>query len=480
MIHPVLLCGGSGTRLWPVSRRDHPKQFTALSGRESLFQASARRFAAAGFADPLILTGEVSRFTATAQLEEAAITPRAVLIEPAGRNTAPAVLAAALWLAREDPQALMLVSPADHEIPDADAFRDAVLAGTAAARAGQLVTFGIRPDRAETGYGYLRLGAPLPLRDGAPPAPPAPLPLAGFVEKPCASRAAQMLASGDHLWNAGIFLFTARAILEAFAAHAPDLIAPARAALEGADADLDFLRLAAGPWAELPDISLDYAVMERAENLCVVPFSGRWSDMGGWDAVWRHGAADADGVVTLGLAEAVACTDSLLRSEPDGPALVGLGLSGIVAVATGDAVLVADKSRAQEVRVAVERLEARGAPQARKSARDHRPWGWFETLALGPRFQVKRIVVRPGGVLSLQSHVHRAEHWIVVCGTARVTLDDEVRLVAENQSVYIPLGTRHRLENPGKLPMILIEVQTGAYLGEDDITRHEDIYRRDR
>ncbi|MGR3573104.1 mannose-1-phosphate guanylyltransferase/mannose-6-phosphate isomerase [Brevirhabdus sp.] len=476
MIHPILLCGGSGTRLWPVSRPDHPKQFAALSGRESLFQASARRFAAAGFADPLILTGEVSRFTATAQLEEAGIAPRAVLIEPAGRDTAPAVLIAALWLAREDPDALMLVSPADHEIPDAEGFRDAVLAGVGAARAGRLVTFGIRPDRAETGYGYLRLDAPLEeVPDGGAADP---RPLAGFVEKPCATRAAAMLASGDHLWNAGIFLFTARAILDAFAAHAPDLIAPARAALEGARADLDFLRLAAAPWAELPHISLDYAVMERAENLCVVPFSGRWSDMGGWDAVWRHGAPDARGVVTLGLSEAVDCTDSLLRSEPGGPALVGLGLSGVVAVATGDAVLVADKSRAQEVRVAVERLDARGAPQARKSARDHRPWGWFETLALGPRFQVKRIVVRPGGVLSLQSHVHRAEHWIVVSGTARVTLGDQTRLVGENESVYIPLGTRHRLENPGKLPMILIEVQTGAYLGEDDITRHEDIYRR--
>ncbi len=471
-ITPVLLCGGSGTRLWPLSRKSYPKQFVPLTGRESLFQASVRRLSGAGFAAPVVVTADGFRFIVTEQLAAVGIDPGAVLIEPSARNTAPAVLAAALHVAATDPEGLILVAPSDHVIPDAAAFRAAVTAGVPAARAGRIVTFGIRPDRAETGYGWLELAAPPPEGDTAP------RDLVRFVEKPDAPRAAQMLAAGRYLWNAGIFLFSAAAILQAFRTHAPDLLDPVQAAVTGARPDLGFLRLDPAAWEGVPDISVDYAVMERAENLSVVPFAGRWSDLGGWEAVWQEGDADAAGNVTAGPATGIDCTGSLLRSEADGLRLVGIGLQDMVAVAMPDAVLVAPRAQAQKVKDAVAALRAEGAAQADAFPVDHRPWGWFESLALGPRFQVKRIVVKPGAALSLQSHHHRAEHWVVVEGTAQVTIGEEVRLVAENQSVYIPLGARHRLENPGKLPLTLIEVQTGAYLGEDDIVRHEDVYAR--
>lgn len=470
MITPVILCGGSGTRLWPLSRKSYPKQFSRLTGDESLFQASARRLSGAGFAPPLVLTGSDFRFIVTEQLMEAGVEPGAVMIEPEGRNTAPAVLAAALWLADRDPDSLMLVAPSDHVVPDGAAFRAAIDGGAAAARDGRLVTFGITPDRPETGYGYLEFEANAENGVAA---------LRRFVEKPDAGRAAEMLAAGNFLWNAGIFLFSVKEILAAFKAHAPGLMAPVQAALAAAKPDLGFLRLDPEAWAGVEDISIDYAVMERADNLAVVPFDAGWSDLGGWDAVWRESGPDDDGVVTAGPASAIDCRDSLLRSESEALELVGIGLENVMAVAMPDAVLVADMSRAQEVKRAVALLKEKGAGQAVQFPRDHRPWGWFESLVIGERFQVKRIVVHPGAALSLQSHVHRSEHWIVVEGTALVTIDDEKKLVTENQSVYIPVGSVHRMENPGKVPMVLIEVQTGTYLGEDDITRYEDVYARD-
>lgn len=472
MITPVLLSGGSGTRLWPLSRKSYPKQFTPLIGEETLFQASARRLSGPGFAKPLVLTNSDFRFIVTEQLAAAGIDPGAVLIEPEGKNTAPAVLAAALWLARENPEALMLVAPSDHVVPDAPAFRAAVELGRPAALAGKLVTFGIAPDHAETGYGYLELAECL---DGAAPRV---MDLLRFVEKPDLVRAEAMVASGRHLWNAGIFLFSVAAIIEAFRTHAPDLMEPVSASLDAARPDLGFLRLDPAAWSRVRDISIDYAVMERADNLAVVPYSAGWSDLGGWDAVWRAGERDQNGVATTGHATAIDCTDSLLRSEDSRVELVGLGLQNIIAVAMPDAVLVADASRAQDVKRVVTALKAKHARQAESFPRDHRPWGWYESLVLSERFQVKRIVVHPGAALSLQSHHHRAEHWIVVSGTAEVTIGTEVRLVTENQSVYIPLGTVHRMKNPGKVPMVLIEVQTGAYLGEDDIIRYEDDYAR--
>lgn len=473
MITPVLLCGGSGTRLWPLSRKSYPKQFSSLIGDSTLFQASAQRLSGAGFAAPMVLTNSDFRFIVTEQLAEAGVDPAAILIEPEGRNTAPAVLAAALWLAKTDPDALMLVAPSDHVVPDAPAFRVAVEAGVAAAEAGQLVTFGIKPTHAETGYGYLEL-AEDPGDFAA-----RPLKLSRFVEKPDAARAAEMLAAGTYLWNAGIFLFSVKTIIEAFRAHAPDLIDPVAAAVDHGKPDLGFLRLAPEPWGQADNISIDYAVMERADNLSVVPFAAGWSDLGGWDAVWRETDRDGRGVALSGPATALDCDDTLLRSEDDALEVVGIGLKNIITVAMPDAVLVADASRAQDVKHAVAALKAKQAKQAESFPKDHRPWGWFESLVIGDRFQVKRIVVHPGAALSLQSHHHRSEHWIVVEGTARVTVDDTVTLVSENQSVYIPLGAVHRMENPGKVPMVLIEVQTGSYLGEDDIIRYEDVYSRD-
>ncbi|WP_323032761.1 mannose-1-phosphate guanylyltransferase/mannose-6-phosphate isomerase [Paracoccus sp. (in: a-proteobacteria)] len=471
-ITPVLLAGGSGTRLWPVSRKSFPKQFAPLVGEESLFQASARRLSGARYGAPLVMTNADFRFIVAEQLDQIGIAPAAIMIEPAGRNTAPAILAAALAAAEKDPEAVLLVAPSDHVVPDAEAFGRAVELGLPAAQAGRIVTFGITPTRPETGYGYMEAEG-----NGA-----GPLVLKRFVEKPDAENAARMIAQGNFLWNAGIFLFAARTMIEAFRTHAPEYLEPVQAALTEAHTDLGFLRLAPEPWDRLPDLSVDYAVLEKADNLSVVRFSGHWSDLGGWDAVWREtqGTEPAErGAVTDNRSTAIDCDNVLLRSQDEGIEVVGIGLKDVMVVATDDAVLVAGMDRAQEVRKAVSALKAKGARQAEHFLRDHRPWGWFETLALADRFQVKRIVVNPGGALSLQSHFHRSEHWIVVSGTARVTVDDTVTLLTENQSIYVPLGAVHRLENPGKVPMVLIEVQTGAYLGEDDIIRYEDVYSRD-
>ncbi len=475
-ITPVILCGGSGTRLWPLSRASYPKQFAPLLDDDrTLFQATATRLAGTGdgveFAAPIVVTNSDFRFIVTEQLTEAGIDPGAILIEPEGRNTAPAVLAAALHLHARDPDAVMLVAPSDHVMPDDAAFRGAVAKGLQAVTDGQIVLFGIPQDRPETGYGYLELDTP---SDG-----PEAVPLKRFIEKPDADAARAMFESGAHLWNAGICLMRVADLLAAITAHAPDLMAPVADAVEGARIDLGFVRLAPGAWAKAPDISIDYAVMEKAPNLSVVPYGADWSDLGGWDAVWRAAPKGAGGTVTAGAATAIDCEGSLLRSDSETLEIVGIGLRDVFAVAMNDAVLVASMDRAQDVRLAVEALRAKGAAQATAFPKDHRPWGWFESLVIGERFQVKRIHVHPGAALSLQSHVHRSEHWIVVEGTARVTVDGEVRLISENQSVYVPLGARHRMENPGKVPMVLIEVQTGTYLGEDDIQRYEDLYARD-
>ena len=469
MITPVLMCGGSGTRLWPLSRKSYPKQFAPLLGDESLFQASALRFVGHGFAAPLILTAEAFRFVVGEQLGAIGVQPAGILIEPEGRNTAPAAAVAALYLAAQDPDAMMLLAPADHAIAEPDRFRDAVIAATPAAQAGQIVTFGIAPDRPETGYGWLEPGA----TDH-----PGTETLIRFIEKPDLANAQTLLAGGRCLWNAGVFLARADVMIAAFRAHAPAILDAAQAALDAARRDLDFMRLDAAAWAKVPEDSIDYAVMEKAGNLSVRRYDGAWSDLGDWQSVWRDSPSDGDGNALAGPALALGCQDTLLRSEHPDIQLVGIGLTDIVAIAMRDAVLVVDRNRCQDVKGAVTALRRAGVTQAEQLPVDHRPWGWFETLVLGDRFQVKRIHVHPGAALSLQSHVHRSEHWIVVEGTARVTVDDQVQLVTENQSVYIPLGARHRMENPGKVPMVLIEVQTGTYLGEDDITRYEDIYAR--
>jgi len=467
-IHPVILCGGSGTRLWPASRRSYPKQFCPLIEGGSLFERTLGRIRGEGFADPVLLTHQDFRFVVAEQLGATGGRASRIVLEPEGRNTAPAVCLAALEVAARDADGLLLVLPSDHLLADAAAFRAAVLAGAPAAAEGRLVTFGIRPDRPETGYGYLELAA-------APE--PGPQPFLRFVEKPDAARAAEMLASGRYLWNSGMFLFSAAAILAAFEAHAPEIRAACAAALAGGREDLDFFRPAAEPYLACPDISIDYAIMERERGM-VVPLDVGWNDLGSWRTVWAESAPDADGIATTGAVTAIGCRDTLLRADHPDIRLVGIGLERIVAVATGDAVLVADMDRSQEVKEAVALLKAENAEQATDFPRCYRPWGWYERVAHGHRFQVKQIMVKPGGILSLQSHHHRAEHWVVVAGTAKVTVGEEVRLLGENQSVYIPLGAVHRLENPGKLELHLIEVQSGAYLGEDDIVRYEDIYAR--
>jgi mannose-1-phosphate guanylyltransferase/mannose-6-phosphate isomerase len=472
-IHPVLLCGGSGTRLWPLSRKSYPKQFVKLVGEESLYQASVRRLSGEGFVAPTIVTAEDFRFIVIEQLAALEVVPADVLIEPAAKNTAGAVCAAALAIDDRTPGALMLVAPSDHVISDVDLFQAAVKAAIPTALSGQLVTFGIRPDRPETGYGWLELSSPT---DGFAPVSQ---PLRNFIEKPDREKANALLEDGMHLWNAGIFLFSTTAIIDAFRVHAPDILKATQSAFAAAKKDLSFTRLAPDPWSRLPDISIDHAVMEHASNLSVIPYAGMWSDLGDWGAVWREGEADNYGTVTSGPTTTLNCHNSLLHATNETQQLVGIGLEDIIAVSMPDAVLVAHKSRSQDVRHAVAALKAKAAPQAEQSYRDHRPWGWYESLISGSRFQVKRIVVKPGAALSLQSHHHRAEHWIVVEGTARVTIDGDISLVTENQSVYIPVGAVHRLKNPGKMPLTLIEVQTGSYLGEDDIIRYEDLYARE-
>ncbi|OED49211.1 mannose-1-phosphate guanylyltransferase/mannose-6-phosphate isomerase [Rhodobacteraceae bacterium (ex Bugula neritina AB1)] len=467
-ITPVILCGGAGTRLWPLSRKSYPKQFVEMVGTGSLFQQSATRLSGPQFAPPVIVTNSDFRFIVTQQLSEVGVDPGAILIEPSARNTAPALLAAALVVAQDNPDGLILAAPSDHYITKPQDFRDTIGKGVAAATAGQIVTFGIVPGRPETGYGYLELSQ----------GDASVLPLKRFVEKPDLTTAKQMLADGGYLWNGGIFLYAAKTMIAAFEAYAPDILTHAQAAVTEAQADLGFLRLAADPWENCKDISVDFAIMEKAQNLSVVAHDSDWSDLGGWEAVRQHSEMDSAGVATHGPVTAVECNNTLLRSESDAVQLVGLGLDNIVAVAMPDAVLVADRRRVADLGDVVKTMRQAGIPQADTFPKDHRPWGFFETLTLADRFQVKRIVVNPGAALSLQSHVHRAEHWIVVAGTARVTIDDEVRLIGENQSVYIPLGAVHRMENPGKVPMELIEVQTGSYLGEDDIIRYEDVYAR--
>lgn len=469
MIHPVILCGGSGTRLWPSSRKAYPKQFVAFTGQYSLFQQALLRLTGPDFNAPVLLTNADFRFLVEEQAAALGLSDGRIILEPAVRNTAPAVLTAALSL-EGTPDDLMLVAPSDHMIQDAEAFLAAVRTGMEAAREGALVTFGVPPTRPETGFGYLELGGPVEAGQGTA--------LSRFLEKPDAEMAAGLLAADNVLWNTGMFLFRVRDILAAFEEHAPHMMDACRTALARGSEDLGFFRLDPPAYEELEAISVDYAIMEKADNIIAVPLDAHWSDLGSWNALHSTMPMDDAGVAGSGPVTAIDCENTLLRSEDDNIQLVGLGLKNIAAVAMRDAVLVASLDHAQDVRKVVAELKSTGVPQAEDYPRFHRPWGWYETLCLGDRFQVKRIMVKPGGILSLQSHVHRAEHWVVVAGTARVTVGEEVKLLSENESVYIPLGEVHRMENPGKVPMYLIEVQTGSYLGEDDIVRYEDVYDR--
>ena len=470
-IHPILLSGGSGTRLWPLSRESFPKQFTPLTSELSMFQQTAARFRGGGFADSLVVTSNRFRFIVLEQLKALGLQANAILIEPEPKNTAPAILAAAEWLTRRGGDALMLATPTDHLVPAPEKMRELVLAASKAAEDGHIVLFGIRPDRAETGYGWFQV-------ESMPDESNTHVPVKRFVEKPNSHTASCMLESGDHLWNSGVFLFKASTVIQAIKAHAGNLIEPVRSAVSDAQLDLEFVRLAAEPWSGIKPISIDRAVMESASNLRASAYDAGWSDLGDWESVWRESRNRDGGLATKGPVTAIDCQNTLLRSENPGQRLVGIGLRNVIAVSMPDAVLITARELAQQVRDAVSEIRAEGSYQADEFLRDQRPWGHFETLAQGNSFKVKRITVNPGGKLSLQSHRHRAEHWVIVEGTAKVTVGETARTMTENQSVYIPLGELHRLENPGETRLTLIEVQTGTYFGEDDIIRYDDVYSR--
>ena len=468
-IRPVILCGGNGTRLWPVSRKSMPKQFTRLNGDRTLLQETILRLEDAGCGVPTFVANEEHRFIVGAQAEEVGLTEMEIIIEPESRNTAAAIYAAVENLASDDVDQLVLVAPADHKLDDAIAFEQALAVGAKSARDGNIVTFGVRPTRPDTGYGYIEIDPRFAAVNAAQV-------YTKFIEKPDQKQAEEMLEKGNFLWNAGIFLFSVSTLRAAMGRHASEIRAAVREALREASRDLDFLRLGKS-FSKSPAMPFDKAVMEKIKGH-VVPMEAGWADLGTWRGVWENGKKSDAGVVTNGGAYAIDCTDTLLHCSNEKIAMVGLGLKNIAAVATPDAVLVADLDSSQSVSQIVPVLKILGKSQAEAFQKCERPWGHYETLSLGNRFQVKSIVVKPGGELSLQSHLHRSEHWVVVEGTANVTIGSVERLVSENQSVYIPVGEVHRLANRGKVPLQLIEVQTGAYLGEDDIVRYEDVYQR--
>ena len=469
VVHPVVLSGGAGTRLWPISRTLYPKQLLPLVSARTMLQETVRRVTGKRFAPPLVVCNEEHRFVIAEQLRELEIAPSNIVLEPVGRNTAPAAAVAALLLAKHDAGALMLLLPSDHVIKDVARFHGAVETGLAAAKHGALVTFAIPPTGPETGYGYIRRGDPYEGIDGC-------FRVARFVEKPDLKAARRYVRAGDYHWNSGIFLFPVGRYLEELERLQPEMLESCRAAVAGATDDLDFLRLEGEAFAEIEPLSIDYAVMEHTDKAVVVPADMGWTDVGSWSALWEIGTKDADGNVVLGDAIAHDTKDSYIRS--DGRLVAAVGLDKVVVVVTDDAVLVVPRDMAENVKKVVEDLERAGRTEHNVHSRVYRPWGHYQTIDAGDRFQVKRLHVNPRQKLSLQLHHHRAEHWVVVSGTAKVTRGDETFLLHENESTYLPPGVKHALENPGEAPLRLIEVQSGDYLGEDDIVRFEDRYGR--
>ncbi len=470
MLTPIILSGGVGSRLWPLSREQYPKQLLALVGNNTLLQNTVVRLE--GLADksaPLMVCNETHRFLVAEQLRSIGISPAHILLEPVGRNTAPAAAVAALTALSHDPEALLLVLPADHIIANAAAFCEAVTAGLPLAQANYLVTFGIVPNRPETGYGYIN--AVDAIEDTVA------LSVERFVEKPNLETAQQYIDSGNYYWNSGMFLFKASQYIKELEAFAPDIVGTCRIAVENALEDNDFLRLDEGAFKACPSDSIDYAVMENTHAGVVIPLDAGWNDVGAWSSLWEISEQDSDGNVILGDVQTEKVHNSYLRAEHR--LLAAIGVDNLTIVETADAVLVAHKDQVQDIKQIVSRLKANERCEVELHPKVYRPWGNYETIDAEERFQVKRITVNPGASLSLQMHYHRSEHWVVVKGTARITRGDETFILTENQSTYIPLGVKHRLENLGKLPLEIIEVQSGSYLGEDDIVRFEDVYGRD-
>ncbi|HWY61234.1 MAG TPA: mannose-1-phosphate guanylyltransferase/mannose-6-phosphate isomerase [Rhizomicrobium sp.] len=468
-IVPVILSGGVGSRLWPLSRKALPKQLLPLAGPNTMIQDTVARVRGESFAAPIVICGQEHRFLIAEQLRAAGVHDARIILEPAGRNTAPAAAVAALKIMEDDPEALFLLTPSDHVVGNIPAFHAAIGVAAKAARAGSLVTFGIKPSAPETGYGYIKSATALPGLPGA-------FAVERFVEKPDRATAETYLASGEYFWNSGMFLFSAKSFLTEMERLEPAMLGFCRDALLHAHRDMDFIRLGEVAFLACPSQSIDYAIMEHALCAAVVPVQMGWNDIGSWQSLWDIAPRGADGNVLLGEVVTEKSRNSYIRSE--GPLVAAVGVENLVVVATKDAVLVSHRDCAQDVKKIVEQLEAAGGNQHIHHAVVHRPWGSYESVDAGTRFQVKRIIVKPGAKLSLQMHHHRAEHWVVVSGAALVTCGDKQFLLQENESTYIPLGSRHRLENPGKVPLHLIEVQSGAYLGEDDIVRFEDTYGR--
>ncbi|WP_236199421.1 mannose-1-phosphate guanylyltransferase/mannose-6-phosphate isomerase [Pseudomonas pseudonitroreducens] len=466
---PVILSGGSGSRLWPLSRKQYPKQFLALTGEHTLFQQTLSRLVFEGMEPPVVVSNQEHRFIVQEQLEELSLKTQSILLEPFGRNTAPAVAIAAMKLMAEGRDELLLILPADHVIEDQRAFQRALALATNAAEKGEMVLFGVPANRPETGYGYIKAGDKRGLPDGV-------IRVERFIEKPDETRAQQFVEDGGYFWNSGMFLFRASRFLEELKKHDADIYDTCLLALERSQHDGELISIDAATFECCPDNSIDYAVMEKTRRACVVPLSAGWNDVGSWSSIWEVHDKDDDGNVTMGDVMVHDSHNCLVHGN--GKLVSVIGLEDIVVVETKDAMMIAHKDRVQDVKKVVNQLDAAGRSETQNHCQVYRPWGSYDSVDMGGRFQVKHITVKPGARLSLQMHHHRAEHWIVVSGTAQVTCDDKTFLLTENQSTYIPIASVHRLANPGKIPLEIIEVQSGSYLGEDDIERLEDVYGR--